>query len=87
MAVEDPQHLLASLWEEFLRVSGVRHRLTLLRVAKTSPSVDRPAHAEESAYFNLMWRRFTLGMSRTNIHRTLKTPFHLSDAQTVLLLV
>ena len=41
----------------------------------------------KKTYMSLIWRRFALGMSRTKIHLTLKTPFHLSDAQTVLLRV
>jgi hypothetical protein len=41
----------------------------------------------QNRYFNRIWRRFAFGISRTNIQRTLKTPFHLSEAQTVLLRV
>lgn len=33
VAVEDTEHLLASLREQLLGVAGVRHWLTLLRVA------------------------------------------------------
>jgi hypothetical protein len=86
MGIEDTQHLLASLWQKLLRITGIRDWFSFLSVSN-STSAQFHTYKKESAHSNLMWRRTALGISRTNIHLTLNTPFHLSDAQTVLLLV
>lgn len=86
VSVEDSKHLLSSVGKELLSIARVGDRLALLCVAKQE--ISKRSEIEGSAtHFNLICRKLTFGMSRTKIHRTLKTPFHLSEAQTVLLLV
>lgn len=89
VGMEDSEHFLTCIGKKLLCIPRIGDRLTLLGVAddtqKRSESISsvRPLQA----HFNLICRRLTLGMSRTKIHRTLNTPFHLSDAHTVLLRV
>lgn len=88
MRVENLQHLLASFREELLSVARVGDGFPLLCIAARNPVnkfiQERPI---TNTNFSLMWRKLAFGISRTKIHRTLKTPFHLSEAQTLLLRV
>lgn len=87
MGVEDPKHLLTGVWQEFLCVSRIGNRFSLLGVAEAIINITGQVKAKMMPYFNFMCRKVALGISRTKIHLTLKTPFHLSEAQTVLFLV
>jgi hypothetical protein len=89
MGMENPEHLLSSIRQKFLGVPRVGDRLAFLRVAgfAKSSQLARLGQTEKELYFNLIWRKLTFGISRTKIQCTLNTPFHLSEAHTVLLRV
>ncbi len=86
MREENSQHFLACLGKQLLRVATIGDRLALLSVPRIKTIlVLFLQQLVIRTHWSLICRRFAFGMSRTKIHLTLKTPFHLSDAQTVLL--
>lgn len=64
MRVENPEHLLAGVWQEFLRVPRVGYRLSLLSVAGVVINI-RGHESKMTPYFNFMCRKVALGISRT----------------------
>lgn len=89
VGMENTKHLMTSIGEQLLGISRVSDRLAFLRVAANFQvrCLVTGLTSEIKTYFSLMCLRVALGMSLTKIHLTLKTPFHLSDAHTVLLRV
>jgi hypothetical protein len=87
MGVEDPKHLLTGVRQEFLCIPRISNRFSLLSVAEVIIKITGQVKVKVVPHFNFMCRKVALGISRTKIHLTLKTPFHLSEAQTVLFLV